>query len=179
MSKILHLEMKNVQDAVEVVQARDDEIQHQINDFTGSIQKRQSEFETEFGNTLVASKLETKLAITRSEEVGIANGKMLDHLQTELHDFMDSSGKHTSVLRHDHQGIKEGISMLDAAKKGLKSNLKKFGEEYGSYVDEMDKWSSTVNTKITDILNAMEPTKMDWRIDAVSKKVRGKMIFFR
>ena len=66
---------------------------------------------------------------------------------------------------------KEGVILLDQEKSNIQRNLRQFVGEYQSYIDEMDVWIGNVNTKLTNVLEAMNPTRMEWRICGVAAKI--------
>lgn len=72
-----------------------------------------------------------------------------------------------SLLQHDHQGLKEAVILLDQEKANIQKNLRQFVAEYQKYIDEMDQWSGGINTKLTNVLEAMHPTRMEWRIAGI------------
>ncbi len=156
----LTAELKQTQDSLQIVNSKVDVTKREFDDFVTSFQERVGKFEEEVGKRLVQAKLEFQLDNQKTEEGYLASTKMLNILQTELGDFIDENGRHVSLLQHDHQGIKEGIIMLDHDKGQIQKNMRHFVDEYQSYVDEMDTWTNDVTTKISNILQSMEPTKV-------------------
>lgn len=69
--------------------------------------------------------------------------------------------------------MKEGLLLLDSAKNTISKNMKTFVGEYQAFVDEQDLWNGDASSKITNILLAMQPCKLEWRIEAIGKIKRA------
>ncbi|CAD7940774.1 unnamed protein product [Amoebophrya sp. A120] len=164
-------EVETLANGLGVVNAKHDVTKGQFDEFVEVHQKRVTEFEQEFGKALVQAKLEFRLDSQKTEEGYLASTKMLNILQKELGDFINQNGRHISLLQHEHQGLKEGLLLLDSAKNTITKNMKTFAGDYQAFVDEQDHWNEDATKKITNILQAMQPTKLEWRIENIAKKL--------
>ncbi|CAD7971228.1 unnamed protein product [Amoebophrya sp. A25] len=164
-------ELKTLENGLAVVNGKYDVVKKEHDEFVEVHQNRVAEFEKEFGKALVQTKLEFQLESQKTEEGYLASTKMLNVLQKELGDFVTQNGRHISLLQHEHQGLKEGILLLDSAKNTMSKNMKSFVGDYQGFVDEQDIWNEDATKKITNILQAMQPTKLEWRIEAISRKL--------
>lgn len=169
----LTADLKNCEQGMVVLNSKYDVVKKEFNDFVDAFQSRVKTFEGEVGKRIVESKVDFKLECQKCTESYITAKKCLDTIQKQLCDFMQMNGNHVAVLQHDHQGMKESLLLLDSEKVNLQRNVNKFVVEYQAYVDDMDTWGAGVNKKIVNIVQAMEPTKMEWRVERVANKLKN------
>jgi len=58
-----------------------------------------------------------------------------------------------------------GAAPLHRARDGL-------AEDYHEYVGDMDGWSGDVRKKVERLFRSLEPTKVEWRIEKASQKIK-------
>merc|ERR1719265_3047897 len=99
-----------------------------------------------------------------------ALNRMLHALKDDEVAFREKMATHIKGLQGDSVVHSEHLGELEQQRKRIRLDLDGLAEDYHEYVGDMDGWSGDVRRKVEKLFRSMEPTKVEWRIEKISKK---------
>lgn len=101
-----------------------------------------------------------------------ALNRMLHALKDDEVAFREKMANHIKGLQGDSTNHGEQLGELEQQRKRMRLDLDGLAEDYHEYVGDMDGWSGDVRRKVEKLFRSMEPTKVEWRIEKISQKMK-------
>merc|ERR1719181_66184 len=101
-------------------------------------------------------------AVTR-----LFNGLKDDHIR-----FKENMAGHVNMLQHENANNADGTHALELERKRLLIDHQKLASMYDSHVQHMDQWTSDAEVKMDQLYRAVQPNKVEWRINKVGRKMK-------
>lgn len=105
-----------------------------------------------------------------SQEAQAAASKMIHVLHEDAIGFRDKMAKHVSLLQHSSDSQGDALNTLESQRSRLRLDLDALINDHKAYTADMDGWADDVRVKVERLFKAMEPPRLEWRIDNVSLK---------
>lgn len=120
---------------------------------------------------------ETQTA-TRASQVDCQEGlaaaqKMLHALRDDAVGFREKMAKYISLLQHTTDGHGDAISSLETHRGRMRLELDALIGDHKNYTCDMDGWADDVRVKVERLFRALEPAKVEWRIQHAAQKLKS------
>mmetsp|Transcript_12784 Transcript_12784/g.30401 ORF Transcript_12784/g.30401 Transcript_12784/m.30401 type:complete len:781 (+) Transcript_12784:33-2375(+) len=119
---------------------------------------------------LAESSTATRAAALDSQEGLAATTKMLHALRDDAVSFREKMAKYISILQHSSDQQGEAINSLEINRTRMRAELDALVTDHKAYTTDMDDWADDVRVKVERIFRALEPTKVEWRIEKAMQK---------
>mmetsp|Transcript_22367 Transcript_22367/g.64135 ORF Transcript_22367/g.64135 Transcript_22367/m.64135 type:complete len:775 (+) Transcript_22367:94-2418(+) len=107
-----------------------------------------------------------------AEEGLAATTKMLHALRDDAVTFREKMAKYISLLQHSSDSQGDAISALEVHRGRLRSDVDMLIADHKAYTEDMDGWADDVRMKVERLFRAMEPAKVEWKIQRAMKKAK-------
>ncbi|CAK9082608.1 unnamed protein product [Durusdinium trenchii] len=121
---------------------------------------------------LAESSTATRAAALDSQEGLAATTKMLHALRDDAVSFREKMAKYISILQHSSDQQGEAINSLEINRTRMRAELDALVADHKAYTTDMDDWADDVRVKVERLFRALEPTKVEWRIEKATQKAK-------
>eukprot|EP00913_Durusdinium_trenchii_P010387 g9738.t1 len=122
---------------------------------------------------LAESSTATRAAALDSQEGLAATTKMLHALRDDAVSFREKMAKYISILQHSSDQQGEAINSLEINRTRMRAELDALVADHKAYTTDMDDWADDVRVKVERLFRALEPTKVEWRIEKATQKAKA------
>ncbi|CAE7219598.1 unnamed protein product [Symbiodinium pilosum] len=112
----------------------------------------------------------TRAAALESQEGLAATTKMLHALRDDAVSFREKMAKYISILQHSSDQQGEALNSLELNRTSMRAELDALLKDHQEYTGDMDSWAKDTNVQVERVFRALEPTKVEWRIERAMQK---------
>jgi len=112
----------------------------------------------------------TRAAALESQEGLAATTKMLHALRDDAVSFREKMAKYISILQHSSDQQGEALNSLEINRTAMRAELDALVKDHQDYTGDMDGWAKDTNVQVERLFRALEPTKVEWRIERAMQK---------
>lgn len=114
---------------------------------------------------------------TRAVQVDAQEGlaaatKMLHALRDDAVSFREKMAKYISILQHSTDSHGDAINALETQRGRMRSELDALIGDHKDYTGDMDGWADDVRVKVERLFRALEPPRVEWRINRAHQRAK-------
>jgi len=114
----------------------------------------------------------TRAAALESQEGLAATTKMLHALRDDAVSFREKMAKYISILQHSSDQQGEALNSLEIHRTSMRAELDALTKDHQEYTGDMDSWAKDTNVQVERLFRALEPTKVEWRIERAMQRTK-------
>jgi len=95
---------------------------------------------------------------------------MLHALRDDAVSFREKMAKYISILQHSSDQQGEALNSLEINRTAMRAELDALVKDHQDYTGDMDGWAKDTNVQVERLFRALEPTKVEWRIERAMQK---------